>query len=516
MRLLLLATALCTCTTLFAQIKSITTESTIQNVTVYTSGARIERLANVSIPAGKTEIEFSNLSYELDQQSVQLQSDANITLLSVQATKDFLHANKMEQQEKNYYDKITSLEDKLALDTKQLEVLKNEEQMLIKNQAIGGQTGVKTPDLKQALDFQRQRFSELYQQELEIQKRINQEKLDLSNYNSQRSEISKKKDSVNYIVTALIDSKQAMLIKFHLLYTVKDARWYPTYDVRLNDLTKPLEVLMNANVSQRTGETWKAVNLFLSTGSPNDNATPSELSPWYLSYYDPSLQIRSKDLGVISGRISDDDNNPVPYATVQLKGSRIGTSSDANGFFRLENAKVGDLLEVSAVGHNNKLVQARQGYFTISLTSSVQMLQEVVVTGYSTNDAIEGKAAGLQIRGTSSFIQPVAITTQYQPTTVVYKIDEKYTIETDNKKSTIGIKQFDMPGIYEYFSTPKTDPSAFLTAKIINWQLYDLQSGEASLYFEGSYLGKTYLDLSVVSDTLNLSLGKDNSIKGVS
>ena len=95
----------------------------------------------------------------------------------------------------------------------------------------------------------------------------------------------------------------------------------------------------------------------------------------------------------------------------------------------------------------------------------------------------------------------------------IYEIDEKYTLETDGKTTTIGIKKLDIPAVYEYFSAPKLDPSAFLTAKILNWQDYDLQSGESNLYFEGTFLGKTYLDLSTVGDTLSLSLGKDNSVK---
>lgn len=33
------------------------------------------------------------------------------------------------------------------------------------------------------------------------------------------------------------------------------------------------------------------------------------------------------------------------------------------------------------------------------------------------------------------------------------------------------------------------------------------------LYYEGTFLGKTYLDLSAADDTLSLSLGKDNGIK---
>ena len=105
------------------------------------------------------------------------------------------------------------------------------------------------------------------------------------------------------------------------------------------------------------------------------------------------------------------------------------------------------------------------------------------------------------------------VVTQFQPTTMVYRIEDKYSLETDGKTTTIGIKQFEIPAQYDYYTAPKLDASVFLSAKIPNWQDYDLQSGEVSLYFEGTYLGKTYLDLGSVADTLSLSLGKDNGIK---
>ena len=110
-------------------------------------------------------------------------------------------------------------------------------------------------------------------------------------------------------------------------------------------------------------------------------------------------------------------------------------------------------------------------------------------------------------------MKPITVATQYEPTTTVYKIQDKYNLETDGKTTTIGIKQFEIPALYNYFSVPKIDPAAFLNANIVDWQDYDLQSGEASLYYEGSYLGKTYIDLNSATDTLSLSLGKDNGIK---
>lgn len=501
-----------------AQVKKVSAETNIQNVTIFSSGARVERTASVSLAAGRSEISFAGLSNQLDQQSVQLQADANITLLSVQTTKDFLSERKIEQDEKNFIEHRNSLKDKLDLDTKLLDVYKNEEAMLIKNQAIGGQAGVKTTELKDALDLQRQRLTEVYQKQLEIQKRITAEQDESQKLNSQMLEISKKKDSINYIVTALVENKQVKNVKFQLLYNIKDAGWYPTYDVRLNNITEPLSVLMNANVFQRSGETWKDISLLLSTGNPNDNATPPQLLSWMLSFYDPSVSFRSQGIiqGTATGRVTDDKGEPVAGATVAIKGTTNAVTTDANGFFKIQNFNTNSSIVVTALGYESKEVFARPGYFTIALKPASSALNEVVVTGYS---ALQGRAAGVEIvdaetlKEKKKFIQTVTIATQYQPTTTVYKIDDKYTLETDGKTTTIGIKQFDVPALYEYFAAPKIDPSAFLTAKIINWQDYDLQSGEASLYFEGTYLGKTYIDLGSTDDTLSLSLGKDNSIK---
>ena len=499
-----------------SQVKKIQAETAIQNVTVFSSGARIERSASVSILPGRTEISFAGLSNQLDQQSVQLKADADITLLSVQSTKDFLSERKIEQEEKIFIERNNSLKDKLDLDLKLLDVYKNEEAMLIKNQVIGGTSGVKTTELKDALDLQRQRLTEVYQKQLEIQKRILEEQQDSQRFKLQLQEISKKKDSINYIVTALVDSKETKNVKFQLLYNIKDAGWYPTYDVRINDITGPLKVLMNANVFQRSGETWKDISLILSTGNPNDNATPSPLQPWMLGFFDPSISYNKQGLipGAATGRITDEKGEPIANASIIIKGTSTGVTTDANGFFKLQNFQTNSSIIVSSIGYISKDVAIKPGYFTISLSPANNELSEVVVTGYSLQSNVAGvEANNNRYKAKKESIQTVTVATQYQPTTLVYKIDDKYTLETDGKTTTIGMKQFDVPALYNYVSTPKIDPSAFLTANIINWQDYDLQSGEASLYFEGTYLGKTYIDLSAVADTLSLSLGKDNGIK---
>ena len=70
-------------------------------------------------------------------------------------------------------------------------------------------------------------------------------------------------------------------------YLVNQSEWYPTYDIRVQDIAKPLTLQMKANIKQQSGEDWKDVKLFLSTGDPNENGTKPTLIPWYLKYYYP-------------------------------------------------------------------------------------------------------------------------------------------------------------------------------------------------------------------------------------
>jgi uncharacterized protein (TIGR02231 family) len=47
---------------------------------------------------------------------------------------------------------------------------------------------------------------------------------------------------------------------------------------------------------------------------------------------------------------------------------------------------------------------------------------------------------------------------------------------------------------------------------VVDWEKYNLLEGEANVFFEDTYLGKTLLDVRYASDTLEISLGRDRSI----
>ncbi|HRW98174.1 MAG TPA: DUF4139 domain-containing protein, partial [Cyclobacteriaceae bacterium] len=52
----------------------------------------------------------------------------------------------------------------------------------------------------------------------------------------------------------------------------------------------------------------------------------------------------------------------------------------------------------------------------------------------------------------------------------------------------------------------------FLIAKATGWEDFDLLPGDANIFFEGTYVGKTFIDPNNIQDTLSVSLGRDTRI----
>jgi uncharacterized protein (TIGR02231 family) len=97
-------------------------------------------------------------------------------------------------------------------------------------------------------------------------------------------------------------------------------------------------------------------------------------------------------------------------------------------------------------------------------------------------------------------------------TNLEFNIKIPYDIPADNKQYTINIQENTLPATYEYYCVPKLDREAFLVAHITGWENFNLLSGEISLFFEGTYVGKSYMNVRNTNDTLDLSLGRDKGI----
>lgn len=90
----------------------------------------------------------------------------------------------------------------------------------------------------------------------------------------------------------------------------------------------------------------------------------------------------SKAQTKVSGRIFDEVNEPLAYATVLFKGSIEGTTSDENGRFYLESSKNWAQLVVSFMGYETLEIElSKKVNFNLKfvLKEEANTLNEVVI-----------------------------------------------------------------------------------------------------------------------------------------
>lgn len=495
--------------------------SEIKEVTVFRQGAQVSRTAVARVPSGISSLKFVGISPNIDRNSIQLKADGSFTIMSISPQTNYFEAPEKSSEIKKLESQKDDLQDKINVENAMLQVYKEEETLIINNRSIGGQNnGVQISELKATAEFYRSRMTEIKLKKLELEKTIKQDQEEFNKINQQLTELNAKLGSYTSEVLVKINAPASTEGRFNLSYIVKNAGWFPNYDVRVKDVQSPVELAYKANVFQTSGEDWNKVQLTLSTGNPNQSGTVPDLQPWYLNYYQPGYAGNYRgsynpSVRRISGVITDTSGETLIGANVLISGTSVGTVTDLDGRYALDIPLGAKTVIVSYTGYEQMEMAIGSNQMNVVLQEGV-MLDEVVITGYGAGPA--KKRRGKRKNKTEYYIDgiapsiPVPVETQERTTSVEFKINIPYTIKTDGKQTTVQIKEHSLPAYYEYYCAPKIDPDAFLTAQVTDWEDYDLLNGEMNLFFEGTFLGKSFLDVQNIEDTLNLSLGRDKNI----
>mgnify|MGYP003434296154 FL=1 len=497
--------------------------SKINSVTVYTQGAQIYRDAKAEIPVGKTMLVFKDISTNVDKESIQVKGEGAFTIMSVAYKFDYLTIQSVADEIVALQKKQTEINSQITYENSILNVFKAEQTLIERNQSIGGaNTGVTAENLKAMADFQRARLTEIFTKQIEIANKI-------STLNSEVQKISAQLKELNINITqakgeihVLVSSKTALTGNFSLNYYVQNAGWYANYDLRVDKINQPIEINYKANVFQNTGEDWKNVKLSLNNGNPNESGVMPKIYPWRLHYgaitsgiYQPSSYI-NKNFYAVQGRVTDANGEPLIGATVMVKGGTLGTITDINGNYSLQLSNGSNYLLFNYIGFNTVEMPITNSVLNVVMLESAQYLEEVVVAaGIKSVDIRNVELFSGRSNNEKAEMKTLALETnfQYKATTFTYEIEEPYTVISDGKISTIDIQAVKVNADYEYFAVPKIDRDAFLTANVTDWRELNLLTGEANIFFEGAFLGKTVLDPTYASDTISISLGRDKSVQ---
>ena len=559
----LLVSILISVHTLFAG-DTLKVSSKIKDVTCFFQGAQVTRTAAVRLPKGKQILVFNQLPFTLNDESVQLKSSDNCKVLSVKHELVYPSTRKS-AEEKKIEDQIDALEIEMTAIQNKFDVFGLEEKLLMDNSNIAKKyEGAEIANIKDAADYYRARLNEIRQGKLDLSIKMDLQREKIKDlYAALNTLTSTKRNNYSKVIVAVDCSSEAKE-ELKLSYYMYRAGWTPNYDFRVDDVTKPLDIVYNANVFQSSGESWDKVNLTLSTSDPTLDGEKPELVNWILGNADPyKKEIKQKGSGALKGVIQDaESREPLPFAKVLLKknGSILGgANTDFDGKFTIKPIPSGTYdVEFKTVGFQKKLIKGvrisddKITFLDESLNSEVQMLEEVTLVRYAeplidmdggasssfvTREDISrmpersaARVAGIDVRGSRSentfyYIDEIKVKndnfkkTDYisnsLKTTVAnleYEIDIPYTIPSDGQDYSIKMKELSVPVKYIYHAVPKLDEDAFLTAELTEWTKLNLLPGKSNIYYEGTFVGSSNIDTENATDTLSISLGRDKNI----
>lgn len=519
--------------------KEIELKTNITEVTVFQAGAQVKRVGSTIIPIGESELVIRDATTLLKKESIQVKGEGDFTILSVNYESKIEATAFDEVRIKNLDLKETALIEKLEELYLAMHVLKTDEKTIMNLSGIHtGQQGVTFEHVVKAQEILHQKLTLISTEQLRISRLIDKTNEELKKTKQELSALRSAKENITNQVVVKVKSSKEVKADFTFNYIVPNARWFASYDLRVKTIDEPLLIEYKANVWQQTGEDWKNVKLKLSTGDPSQSSQKPKVSKWWLAlnqhYKSPIPQSNyykytDTKITKISGSIYDEKTGEVlPYCNIFVPGTNIGTSSDIDGNFILalpENAKS---IQIQYIGYQNQTLNITSERMQIYLQEDASQLMEVTVTSYKSTlispestGALYYKATGSDIkkspnsRGSRSATSVAAtpiVTPQENIINTEFVIEEKYTLLSQIKNTSVQIKSISVPANYQYFCAPRYDKDVFLTALVHDWEQYDLLEGNANVFFEGTFIGNTLLDTRYLKDTLEISLGRDKSI----
>lgn len=436
-------------------------DATITQATVYFGyGAELTHETKVKVSAGTRIIVISQLSTQVDINSLQISCPETVTLLShrytlftpiVPVKVKSKEAERMEDSIDLLQKEIVRINNLIAIEQ---EVLNKTGLLIETTVGIGGKTETSAEVLK---------LVEYYSAKIEKAKTA------IFNYEQNKNTLNRQVDDLRKRIALLspappasprsygqlilqVMCRTAEEIPVSLSYYTNHAGWTPLYDIRVNSKTNKVKLVYKASLTQTTGIDWKKTKLTLSTGTPNFGVIAPVLSPWYLQLYVPGL-----------------------YTDLQRRAA-IG-NANRNVIQSMDDKSLAEVIVTDVNGYSAKRKD---------LTASTQTIDPSTLQQYTTLN--EGQ-----------------LNTNFE-------IDLPYDIESDGQLHSVAIKNEEIACTLKNYAVPKMDKEAYLLAEVADWQNLDLLPGEANIIMDDTYVGKSVIDPTTTADTLNLSLGRDKRL----
>lgn len=469
------------------------TPTELRSATIYRSGAELTHFASVRLPQGHQELVLGDISNMLDINSVQVSCPAGVTILSVEFTLDHLVVPTVSERIRFLKDSLESVNERLEMIALKKSITADLLEALSSNKDIKGQQGLTVAELSKLMEYYEKKIVEYKNELMSLKGQENKWLAIQGKLNGQLMEEEKKNNRNAGRLHISLHSALAGNYDLQVSYITPNAFWTPTYDIRVDDIRKPMKLIYKARMVQTTGLDWKKVKLSLSSSLPSQWGNAPVLQSWFLGYINPIVVM---DKRLMSNQIQG-------YAAAAPIANAGATSE-----IRIRGiASVKETGEPLYVVNGAVMSSAEFQKIDANSIKSVDVLKDASATAIYGARGQNGVVVVTLKDGLEDYV-----TVSNSELNVSFDIDMPFDIPSNGKEQTATLTQYEVPTFYKYYSVPKLDKDAYLLAEVADWEKLNLMPGEANIIFEGTYVGKSFIDPNSTQDTLNLTLGRDKRV----
>ncbi len=281
-----------------ASAEEITVESKVVKATIYSDSALLSREATLNLKKGMQEVIFSDVPEGIDEGtlSVSAEGQARARLLGAKVKRIFLEkeasleVNRIKEEMQKLEKEIMSLNNEKLVIAQEREFLRSINNF--SSAQIPKEIATKMPkaeELGGIYAFLSNKWQETFDKEeaLDVQLKDLSNKLDKFRRELAQVEGGAKKSQL--AITIKLDVEEQGSLKINADYLVRQAGWMSEYDARVDYKNEKVELICFGIVRQNTGEDWRDIKLFLSTGKPTISGKMPELESWFLRPYEPPV-----------------------------------------------------------------------------------------------------------------------------------------------------------------------------------------------------------------------------------
>ena len=441
-----------------------TTTGTISKVTVYRGQALVTRTIDVDLPAGTSELIVTGLPAKIVPESLYAQTSGDIKVLSVRFRERAVREDTREEV-KQLDALIEDVKNKLkyAESEHKLFVLQWEMFEKLKDFTI---TAAKSDLNRGLLVFEpiesltgliEEKGLEYHKHNMELEDKIAQLKKELELLDRKRKELDAGRSRTEREAVVFVNNETKKKATIELSYLVDGANWTPQYNLRANPKKSNVLIEYNAVVNQTSGEDWSGVALSLSTAEPTMVSAPPVLDPMLVSLSQP--------------------------AQAQQAEQQV--------FVQLDNVR--------------KQLQLRRDNIKKGIGANID-LNELAIS----NQSFVLQASGQQVK---EFQKQLAVVARKEGVSVTYNLPGKLSLPSRSDQQLVTIASVMAKADFTLIATPILTDYVYLQAELLNDSETILLPGQASVFRNDEFVGRSQLPLVTIGEKLTAGFGIDSQVQ---